>query len=93
MLAEKTRQKVRGSESESNTLLRQFKHFDTVDKSYLNYSQFSRTLESFGVMAPEKELTMMFDKWCVEEKDENNAGPGIKKLYYRKFVKELFKNH
>jgi len=93
MLAEKTRQKVKGSESESNTLLRQFKHFDTVDKSYLNYSQFSRTLESFGVMAPEKELTMMFDKWCVEEKDENNAGPGIKKLYYRKFVKELFKKH
>eukprot|EP00483_Globobulimina_turgida_P000271 UN00271 len=76
MLAEKTRQKVKGSENESNTLLRQFKHFDTRSANYVNFHQFVRTLESFGVMAPEKELTMMFDKWCChhEPGKENNEG-------------------
>merc|ERR1719410_2579067 len=83
MLAEKTRQKVKGSESENNTLLRQFKHFDIANKNFLNFEQFVQTLESFGVMAPAKDLATLFGKWCVEEKDENNKV--IKKLRYREF--------
>lgn len=86
MLAEKTRQKVKGSESENNTLLRQFKYFDREALSYCNYSQFVRTLESFGVMAPEKEMTMLFEKWCKVDGDK-------KKLYYRPFITQLFKKY
>eukprot|EP01083_Nonionella_stella_P093303 261446_1 len=91
MLAEKTRQKVRGSENESKTLLRQFKHFDCASKGYMNYAQFVRALEGFGVMAPEKELTMMFGKWSDDEVDER--GDSLKKLYYREFVQQLFKKY
>lgn len=86
MLAEKTRQKVKGSESENNTLLRQCKHFDIANKNFLNFEQFVQTLESFGVMAPAKDLATLFGKWCVEEKS-------IKKLKYREFVNELFKKY
>merc|ERR1712083_894122 len=43
MLAEKTRQKVKGSESENSTLLRQCKHFDIANKNFLNFEQFVQT--------------------------------------------------
>jgi len=90
MLAEKTRQKVKGSESENNTLLRQFKHFDIADNNWLNYVEFVRTLESFGVMAPAKDLTVLFNKWCVEELDDKQM---MKKLKYRGFVEKLFQKY
>merc|ERR1711874_218256 len=84
MLAEKTRQKVKGSESENNTWVRQCKHFDIANKNFLNFEQFVQTLESFGAMAPAKDLATLFGKWCVEEKS-------IKKLKYREFVNEFQK--
>lgn len=93
MLAEKTRQKVKGAESENNTLLRQFKHFDIADNNYLNYKEFVRTLESFGVMAPAKDLTILFEKWCVEEPRSKDDEQMIKKLKYRGFVEKLFKKY
>lgn len=86
MLAEKTRQKIKGMESENSTLLRQFKFFDTERLEYLNYAQFVRTLESFSVLAPEKEMTMLFDKWCNVDGDK-------KKLFYRPFITKLFEKY
>lgn len=86
MIAEKTRQKIKGMESENTTLLRQFKFFDTESLEYLNYAQFVRTLESFGVLAPEKEMTMLFDKWCQVDGDK-------KRLFYRPFIKKLFEKY
>merc|ERR1719273_750522 len=93
MLAEKTRQKVKGSESENNTLLRAFKHFDIANNNFLNYAQFVQTLESFGVMAPAKDLAILFHKWCVEEVDHVDEKKVIKKLKYRGFVENLFKKY
>lgn len=52
VLAEKVRQKVRGNENESRTLLRCFKHFDLKNKNVVDYKHFIRTLESFGVIMP-----------------------------------------
>jgi len=86
MLAEKTRQKIKGMESENSTLLRQFKFFDTEGLEYLSYSQFVRTLEGFSVLAPEKEMTMLFDKWCQVDGDK-------KRLFYRPFIKKLFEKY
>lgn len=80
MLAEKTRQKIKGSDNEETTLLKAFKHFDAMTHEYVDYSEFVRTLESFGVLAPEKELTMLFDKWCSTKN----------KLFYRPFAHQLF---
>jgi len=86
MIAEKTRQKIKGMESENTTLLRQFKFFDTEGLEYLHYAQFVRTLESFSVLAPEKEMTMLFDKWCDVDGDK-------KKLFYRPFIAKLFETY
>merc|ERR1712013_691810 len=49
MLAEKTRQKIKGSDNEESTLLKAFKHFDSKALEYVNFKEFVRTLESFGV--------------------------------------------
>eukprot|EP00484_Ammonia_sp_Unknown_P005917 CAMPEP_0197072076 /NCGR_PEP_ID=MMETSP1384-20130603/209914_1 /TAXON_ID=29189 /ORGANISM="Ammonia sp." /LENGTH=333 /DNA_ID=CAMNT_0042510889 /DNA_START=66 /DNA_END=1067 /DNA_ORIENTATION=- len=86
MLAEKTRQKLKGSESEVTCLTKQFKFYDGQKLGYLNYATFTQTLESFGVMAPEKELMLFFDKWCTVDGD-------TKKFFYRPFVTKLFQLH
>lgn len=86
MLAEKTRQKIKGSDNEEGTLLKAFKHFDSKALEHVNFAEFVRTLESFGVLAPEKELTMVFEKWCSRP-----FLKGVpKKLCYRPFVRQLF---
>jgi len=89
MLAEKTRQKIKGSANEESTLLKAFKHFDSKALEWVSYAEFVRTLESFGVLAPEKELTMLFEKWC--QRPFLNDAP--KKLCYRPFVRQLFKTY
>ena len=86
MLAEKTRQKIKGSDNEEGTLLKAFKHFDSKALEFVSYAEFVRTLESFGVLAPDKELTMLFAKWC--SRPFLNDVP--KKLFYRPFVHQLF---
>jgi len=86
MLAEKTRQKIKGSDNEETTLLKAFKHFDSKALEHVTYAEFVRTLESFGVLAPQKELTMLFDKWCA--RPFLNGVP--KKLCYRPFIHQLF---
>jgi len=91
MLAEKTRQKVKGAESEGNTLLRQFKHFDIANNNWINYKQFVQVLESFGVMAPADDMTILFGKWSVEEADGQKQM--VKKLKYRSFIQQLFKKY
>merc|ERR1712212_567011 len=52
MLAEKTRQKIKGSDNEEGTLLKAFKHFDSKALEFVSYAEFVRTLESFGVLSP-----------------------------------------
>jgi len=89
MLAEKTRQKIKGSDNEESTLLKAFKHFDSKALEFVSYAEFVRTLESFGVLAPEKELTMLFEKWC--QRPFLNDAP--KKLCYRPFVRQLFRTY
>jgi len=88
MLAEKTKQKCKGSENEERCLLRQFKHFSSYPSSETcSYAEFKKTLESYGCLAPEKELTMCYEKHCSMD-DEGN-----KKLFYRPFIQELFKKY
>jgi len=88
MLAEKTKQKCKGSENEDRALLRQFKHFSSYPSGETcSYEEFKKTLESYGCLAPEEELTMCFEKHCSED-DE-----GKKKLFYRTFIEELFKKY
>jgi len=88
MLAEKTKQKCKGSENEDRALLRQFKHFSSYPSSETcGYEEFKKTLESYGCLAPEKELTMCFNKHCSTD------AKGNKKLFYRQFIEELFQKY
>jgi len=89
MLAEKTKQKCKGSESEDRVLLKQFKHFSSYPESETcGYEEFKKTLESYGCLAPEQELTMCFEKHCSTDQET-----GKKKLFYRTFVQELFEKY
>ena len=53
VLKEKIRQKTRGQESESHTLTRVFRHFDLDDSGTVDFGEWSRALERFGIIMPE----------------------------------------
>lgn len=82
LLAEKVRQKCKGSEGENQTLIKKFKHHDLENKGWCNLQQFLNTLETFGVIMPTQEAKVMFSKWTNEEND---------KIMYKDFVEELFR--
>lgn len=89
MLAEKTRQKCKGSMNEDRALLKQFKHFSSYPESETcSYVEFKQTLESYGCLAPEKELTICYDAHCSTDEKTGN-----KKLFYRTFIQQLFEKH
>eukprot|EP00485_Elphidium_margaritaceum_P014416 CAMPEP_0202726022 /NCGR_PEP_ID=MMETSP1385-20130828/184401_1 /ASSEMBLY_ACC=CAM_ASM_000861 /TAXON_ID=933848 /ORGANISM="Elphidium margaritaceum" /LENGTH=381 /DNA_ID=CAMNT_0049392235 /DNA_START=106 /DNA_END=1252 /DNA_ORIENTATION=+ len=92
MLAEKTRQKIKGTENECNTLLRQFKHYDLEKLGFVTYDQFVHVLESFGVLAPEKELRAFFAKWSKPQQQQKASGQD-NLLWYRPFIQSLFETY
>jgi len=89
MLAEKTKQKCKGSENEDRTLLKQFKHFSSYPTSErCDFKEFQQTLESFGCLVAEKELKMCFEKHASVDEET-----GENKLFFRTFITELFKKY
>ena len=73
---EKVRQRTHGADDEGKTVRKIFKHFDLDGFGTIEFSEFTRALESIGCTFPEYEQRAVFDKY---DKDGNN------KLDYEEF--------
>lgn len=74
---EKIRQRTHGADDEGKTVRKIFKHFDLDGFGTIEFSEFTRALESIGCTFPEFEQRAVFDKY---DKDGNN------KLDYEEFA-------
>ena len=76
IIFEKIRQRTHGADDEGKTVRKIFKHFDLDGFGTIEFSEFTRALESMGCAFPEFESRAIFNKY---DKDGNN------KLDYEEF--------
>jgi Ca2+-binding EF-hand superfamily protein len=76
VIFEKIRQRTHGADDEGKTVRKIFKHFDLDGFGTIEFSEFTRALESIGCTFPEHEQRAVFAKY---DKDGNN------KLDYEEF--------
>ena len=76
IIFEKIRQRTHGADDEGKTVRKIFKHFDLDGFGTIEFSEFTRALESMGCAFPEFEQRALFAKY---DKDGNN------KLDYEEF--------
>ncbi|XXQ30308.1 EF-hand domain-containing protein [Plasmodiophora brassicae] len=81
VLKEKVRQKTRGSESEAYTLTRVFRHFDLDDTGTVDADEWTRALERFGILMPDKEGAALFQAHVTD---------GSGRIAYGDFVNDLY---
>jgi Ca2+-binding EF-hand superfamily protein len=79
--AEKVEQKAAGSTGKRTTLIRAFKHFDIGSEGNVQFKEFQRTLETFGVIVPVETLKAYFNSF---------ASCDGKKINYKTLAAEIF---
>lgn len=77
VIFEKVRQRTHGADDEGKTVRKIFKHFDLDGFGTIEFSEFTRALESMGCTFPEYEQRAVFNKY---DKDGSN------KLDYEEFA-------